>query len=336
MPLTPARITEITTDVIKLSFFNYFLGREETETKHAVLAAFFPAESVIGSAIVGIATSLGSFWEKLASTIASENGFQVLNPKTDFFQPTHIPTQISALITNHHQRRMVANANIKMGEFVADLQTLISSLNIPSNSSFQTLEKGSGLDLLLQKNNTLYAYDLKTVQMNASGGGLYSERIMKWTAYDAIYQKSKGVNHLFNGHIVIPYDPHAQSNWWDHFAGRVYPLDKSDLKLCNDFWDFMSGVENSFQYIKIAIDNLVNQGFPMIYHPSLYTADAQRSFEILNAACNLRNTVPDIAPKTFVEVIDWECLNCHHQFKKSIRWFEKNRICPSCNANFLK
>lgn len=336
MALTPDRITEITTEVIKQSFFSYFLGREEVETKHAVLAEFFPNESVIGSAIVGIATSLGSFWEKVGSRIASENGFQVLDPKKDFYQPTNIPAEISALITAHHQKRMVANANIPISDYMADLKELVATLNIPTNISFQKLEKGSGIDLLFLKNNTLYAYDLKTVQMNASGGGLYSERIMKWAAYDAIYQKAHGSPHSFSGHIVVPYDPHAQSNWWDHFGGRVYPLDKNDLRLCNDFWDFISGAENSFNYIKIAIDNLVKQGFPKIYHPSLYKSDAQRSFEILNAACNVKNVAPGITPSSFSEKIEWECLACNFHFKQSIRWFEKNRECPNCRVNFLK
>jgi len=336
MPITAQRITDITTDVVKESFFSYFLGREEGDTRHAVLAKFFPAESIVGSAIVGIATSLGGFWEKLAAKIASENGFEVLEVKKYCFQPVHVPAPINTLISSKHQNRMVPHNNVPMSEYETELKNLIATLDIPVDLVFQKLEKGSGIDLLLKKNNTLYAYDLKTVQLNASGGGLYSERLMKWAAYNAIYQKSKGTSDLFEGHIVIPYDPHTRNNWWDRFGGRVYPLDHIDLKLCNDFWDFISGIQNSFQYIEQAVDRLVTQGYPAIYHPSLRQSDPQQSFNILIKTCNVTAADPDNVPTTFVEKIEWECTACDHHFEKSIRWFEKNRFCPSCSLRFLK
>ncbi len=335
MAIPSTRIIEITEEVIKLSFFNYFLGREEVDTKHAILAKFFPNESVIGSAITGLSTSLGSFWEKIAVKLAIENNFTVLNPKVDFLQPNFIPSEIFTLISKNHQKRMAPNANVSFSVYQNDIDTEIKKITLPNNIIFKTLEKGSGIDLLLQKNNNLYAYDLKTVQINASGGALYSERLMKWYAYDAISQKVQNKKYKFHPHIVIPYDPHTHGNWWDNFQGRVYPLDKTDLKLCNDFWDFLTDTQNSFQYIETAIDNLVKSGLPKIYHPSLYKADVIRSFEILKNTCNIAPIDSNISPSSFAEKIEWKCLGCSFKFKQSIRWFERNTICPRCNGKFL-
>jgi hypothetical protein len=252
------------------------------------------------------------------------------------FQPVSVPLEVSALISKYHQQRMVPNAKISINTYNQALNSLINNLTISKDLAFKKLEKGSGIDLLLLKNNVVYAYDLKTVQMNASGGGLYSERLMKWSAFYAIYKKAKGLNNTFNAHIVIPYDPHSQGDWWSHFEGRVYPLDRHDLKLCNNFWDFISGVTNSYQFIELAINNLVSINFPKIYEPSLYSADIQRSYEILLLACNIKNIQPELLPSTFKEKIHWECLVCNDLFNKSIRWFEKNSNCPNCSVGLLK
>ena len=52
---------------VRNSFFRYFFSRDPVETKHILLSRLYPNESVTGSAIVGLQTSLGTtLWENLA------------------------------------------------------------------------------------------------------------------------------------------------------------------------------------------------------------------------------------------------------------------------------
>jgi hypothetical protein len=230
MPVASDRITEITKAIIKQSFFNYFLCRQEVGTKHIVLSRFFPNESVIRSAIGGIETSLGSFWEKIAVAIAKENGFQILDPKNDFKEPRFIPEPIMRLLDQYKRKRETARANVPMTNYVNALIAAISAL--PASEvpvEYQRLGKGTGVDVYIKKGSDEYAFELKTVQINAGSGSKFNETLMKWATFRALHQKHLGTNNSFHPHLVIPYDPNISSDWWTEFHGRAYPLDHTDL-----------------------------------------------------------------------------------------------------------
>lgn len=90
-------IRNITKEVLKESFFNYY-STTQKETKHLVLDRLFPTERRISSYMAGLQTSLGtSFWEKLARRLAVLDGFTIIN-NSELERPNSIPTPLSTLI----------------------------------------------------------------------------------------------------------------------------------------------------------------------------------------------------------------------------------------------
>jgi len=333
MALTSDRVTEITKDIIKTSFFNYFLCREEVSTKHLVLSRFFPEESVVRSAIGGIETSLGSFWEKIAAAIAFENGFEILDPKLDLQEPTIIPNVISQLLDRHKYQREAARAQIPISTYESALTSEI--FNLPTNeipTRFRRLSKGTGADLFFRKGNNEYAFELKTVQINAGSGPKFNETLMKWLTFRALHQKYLGTQYFFKAHVVIPYDPHISSNWWTEFGDRAYPLDHKDLMLADEFWNFISGIPNTLLSITKAFDDLVIENFQNIYKNSLYKSGPNESIRIIESVCGVvSETSLQNRPRDFVTNLKWKCNSCSHTFDKSIRWFTRSRACPGCS-----
>lgn len=339
MAITNNRITEITKEVVKTSFFSYFLCREDVSTRHILLYRFFPEESNIRSAIGGIETSLGTtLWEKIALKIASENGFDVLNPKIDFFQPTPLPTQIRNLLARHKEERENSHTNIPISRYVEELNFVISQLSpteIPT--TFTRLTKGSGVDIFIRRDANEYAFELKTVQINAGGGTKFNETLMKWIAFRALHQKTQNTNNSFNAHIVIPYDPHVISDWWTEFGDRAHPLDQHDLKLGDEFWDFISGCQNSTSSIISAFNELTSEDFHNIYKDCLHQSGTEVSINILKKVSHVTCITPrNEIPSSFGGKITWKCDNCASEFKASIRWFLKIRCCTTCQIQFFR
>lgn len=338
MTLTNNRIKEITKGVVKISFFNYFLCRKDVSTRHILLYRFFPVESSIRSAIGGLETSLGiTLWERIATKLALENGFDVLNPKTDFLQPTILPTSIRNLLALHKELRETANANIPISQYVEELLRVISQLDATElPTAFTRLSKGSGADIYLRKEGNEYAFDLKTVQINAGGGTKFNDTLMKWLTFRALHQSNQNTTNTFNAHIVIPYDPHVDSDWWTQFGDRAYPLDRVDLKLGDEFWDFISGCRNSIDSITDAFDELVTEDFHNIYRNCLHQAGVPVSINILERLSNVTCTTPQLErPEAFGVKLSWQCVACAKEFRASIKWFLKMRHCQACNVSFF-
>jgi len=334
MALTSFRVTEITKGIIKTAFFNYFLRREEVSTKHLVLSRFFPEESVVRSAIGGIETSLGSFWEKVATAIASENGFEILNPKLDLQEPINIPNVISQLLNQHKYQREAAHSQIPMSTYESALK--IELLKLPASeipAEYKRLSKGTGADLFFRKGNNEYAFELKTVQINAGSGPKFNETLMKWLTFRALHQKYLRTHYSFKAHVVIPYDPHISSDWWTEFGDRAYPLDHKDLMLADEFWNFMSGIPDTLLAITKAFNDLVLENFQDIYRDSLYKSGSHESIRIIEAVCSVVCETPvEFRPVDFISTLKWKCNSCEFKFNKNIRWFTRSRVCPSCNT----
>jgi hypothetical protein len=324
--------------VVKASFFRYFLCRKEVSTRHILLYRFYPDETNIRSAIGGIETSLGiTLWEKIATRIASENDFEIKNPKVDFLQPTALPLNIRNLLALHKERREEVGANISMSHYIEELNMAISALattEIPT--TFRRLTKGSGVDLYLVKGGNEYAFDLKTVQINAGSGTKFNDTLMKWVTFRALHQKHQNTNNSFYAHIVIPYDPHVSSDWWTQFGDRAYPLDRNDLKVANEFWNLLSGCENTITSIANAFDELIVEGFHDIYKNSLHTSGAEVSKDILKKVSKVTLlTALSAIPTGYGKKLTWKCDNCSTEFRASIKWFLNIRYCSACQSKFF-
>jgi hypothetical protein len=338
MAVSDIKIKEISKEVVKESFFKFFLCRSDVQTRHILLYRMFPAESNIRSVMGGLETSLGTtLWERIAKRLAEENGFNVLDPKTEFLQPQHTPEPIRNLIAEYKDKREVPQAGVPMSDFTSKLNSLLLTMNqsdIPAN--YIKLTKGSGVDVFIRKGNVEYAFDLKTVQINAGAGTKFNETLMKWIAFRAIYQKHLSSKNTFNAHIVIPYDPHTDSDWWTEFGERAYPLDHTDIKLGDEFWDLLSGRSGTLKLITAAFDDLCNENFNEIYKNCFHQSGVKIGIELLVKIANVESLNADIPQDTkFTSKLNWKCKSCNSKFDASIKWFESIRSCKHCNATFF-
>jgi hypothetical protein len=336
MPVTNEKIIEITKKTVMTSFFNFFICREDVKTRHILLYKLFPEESNIRSVMGGLETSLGTtLWEKIACQIAKENDFEILNPKTDFLQPKVMPVSITNLIAKHKDKREIHDAKLPMSKYISALSSTIKDLNpneVPSE--YKTLTKGSGVDIFIRKANDEYAFDIKTVQINAGSGTKFNETLMKWLAFKALHQKYLGTNYNFNAHLVIPYDPHTDSNWWDEFGDRAYPLDRKDIQLGDEFWNLLSGRSNTLAQITKAFNQLADEKFQDIYINSFHSSGIATSIDLLKKAANVTFN-DESKPTTFTQKVNWSCNTCNEIFKSSIKGFQTIYCCPNCKKTFL-
>jgi hypothetical protein len=336
MAVSDADISTITIKTVKSSFFSYFACREQPNTRHILLSKLFPEESAIRSAIGGLETSLGTtLWERIASQIASANGFTVLNPKGDFSQPKKMPTTITNLIAKHRDAREVGGADIPMSTYIKELYDAISALPVNElPADFKTLTKGSGVDIFLRKGNQEYVFDIKTVQINAGSGTKFNETLMKWFAFRRLHLKHLNQNYDLHAHIVIPYDPHENSDWWTEFGDRAYPLDKDDVLLGNKFWDLLSGRGNTLEVITKAFETLVTDDFQSSYVEFLHNSGINQSIKLLRDIGNISLLDPK-NPETLTTKCKWQCNKCSKDFEKSIKAVVNTKKCPKCNKPFI-
>lgn len=97
------KIEDTTKELLKNSFFKYF-SKPKKKTSHIILDRFFPDERRKASAIMGLQTSLGKFWETLSIDLAKQNGFNVIDNEK-LMKPSKIPKELSTLISEVKRER---------------------------------------------------------------------------------------------------------------------------------------------------------------------------------------------------------------------------------------
>ena len=61
--------------------------------------------------------------------------------------------------------------------------------------------------------------------------------------------------------IVFPYNPYGEIDFWSRTIGRGWPLEADNEGwVQNDFWDFCSGLENTYSIIYQAFTNISESG----------------------------------------------------------------------------
>lgn len=214
-------ITDITRELLEESFSNYF-SKAKKETKHVVLDRLFPEQRRVSSVMSGLQTSLGtSFWEKLAIRLAKENHFTVLD-NLKLTKPDTVPKDLSMAISEVKQKR--EDVGGELDEFKKKLNELYP-LGHEHNVKYTKITKGKGADLILQKDEQTYLFDIKTVQVNANGGNSFNETLILWIAY---YKYAFGIDaESINAMLVFPYNSSNElddNGWWNDFGGRIAPL----------------------------------------------------------------------------------------------------------------
>lgn len=264
-----AIVQKIVTEAIS----TYLDKKKEPTSQHVILDRVFPTERRIRSIMGGLETSLGTtVWEKLALAIASSNDFEVLNKK-DFLKPINMPPTINALIARWRQDREVPGANFGLEPFILELRKIIATEIDISKINFTKVSSGDGIDLWLEKDNTEYIFDIKTVQINAGNGNAFAGKIMTWYAYRFLSNPSADIKIA----MVFPYSPYKPftvDSWWANQGGRAYPLKREDDALVqDDFWNLLTGQNNTWQRILKAFDKLGESGFAEKYYPLFYGSE---------------------------------------------------------------
>ena len=211
------------------------------------LGLIFPEERYTHSKMTGLMTSFGEkFWEALALDFAAKNNF-IIKDKNEF--QNKIPVledDINSMVNNFQNSRLENNSSIK--ELSNDLKLNIKQIE----RKIKKIGKGVGLDLWLEKNDTEYMFDIKTVQVNAGTGDKLSRNMCNWHAY-RIAQKPD-VNLITA--CVFPYDPH-NGKFWEKEGGKISPMIKGEDALLGDqFWDLITGQKNSTKQIIKAFEDL--------------------------------------------------------------------------------
>jgi len=333
---------------IRKAFFKYYFEKPRViDTKQLPLDIFFPEERKVSSLILGLSTSLGTrLWEELTLSLARMNNFTILDPK-DLKQPSPMPKKLSKTINHYTSLReemMNTEPVLLSDDFVPEIKKLTKNTN--RNYKYINITKGEGADILLRKRNREYAFDIKTVQVNAGGGLKLNKTLLKWYAYRYHQQNSNIKNYSFTSKIVFPYNPYEGASWWDKAGGRAKPLDKHDVYVEDEFWKFITGLKKGEAWgaIRQGFKELHDEGFHEIYR-NIFQLDGYTFRAVLFAdriKCNLITRTNSANTEIFTDLrnsLRWECATCNHRFNASVSEIKNKRkmknVCPNCDRVFF-
>jgi len=346
--MTKDEVKQLTKNIIKKAFFHYFYDKpKEDDTQQLPLGDFFPQERKVSSLMTGLSTSLGKkLWEELAVSIARSNGFEVKDPR-ELMQPDPIPPEVSKLVDEYVNKRengIDGVAVILNDEYISKVNAL--TLDVPDEIVYKFITKGEGADLLLKKDNKEYAFDIKTVQINAGSGIKFNKTILKWYAYRYHQMNSILPNYSFEARMVFPYNPYKDKTWWEKSQAKAKPLTEEDVFVEDEFWSFLSGLDKGVAWAGIldAFNELVNEGFNQLY---------QRAFslkgKIFKAVlftdrinCDLLTSTCDDnidSYKSIAKLHTMKCRQCNEIFERSIGNIinkkDNKHKCPGCSRVFM-
>jgi len=247
-----------------------YLRGKRKKTAH-VLDHIFPQERKVRSLIGGLETSFGTqFWEQLCKDLAINNGFVVCNEKA-FNKcvpiiPNKIRTQLDSFIYEKSK-----NPLLEISSFVNNTlktQILNGKINV---KEFGKIPKGEGVDIWLIKDNIEFLIDIKTNQINAKDGEGLTKTIVYWQAYNLL-NHSEQKDFQTRSLIAFPFNPHSPKSFWSMEKGKVQPLIPSEEALVdNEFWELISGLENTTEIIFSAFKELGDQEFGNQFHDIFYS-----------------------------------------------------------------
>lgn len=326
-------IKNTTKKLLEDAFYKYFI-KAKKETKHIILDRLFPSQRQTSSTMSGLQTSLGSFWEVLAKDLACQNGFEVLDNST-ILRPEAEPLDLSNLISTVKTTRQNAGGNLI--HFRNELNRLYSSA-YTGNDNFIPMQKGKGSDVILKKNNYVYIFDTKTVQVNANNGNTFNETVMLWIAYYK-YKYRIDANNI-DARIVFPYNSSNENDdttWWTEYGQRISPLTQQEIYVGNDFWSFLTDNPNALQNIIAGIQEVADDtDFTTLYGEVFNCKNIEelKQFSInikVQKAIKLRNiTLVSTENITGRHKLKWKHSNC--VFKSIISKLLENGTytCPTC------
>ena len=252
---------------LKSSIRNFFKGKKVKN--YQVLDDIFPNERRIRSLIGGLETSLGTtFWEPIAKTLAELNGFQVITTKIlrAYPFPLLLQNELDKLVSERENKPN--NIRLTTIECVQRLRNVAFKTNPQDILKFTSPPSGTGVDIHLAKDGVEYIFDIKTTQPNQGHFKEFNKQLLEWYAYRfAQYPDAK-----LEARIAIPFNPFPKP-WYEEQKSKLSssPLEISkDLWVENEFWDFCSGEENTFDQLKSLFVELGRENFAAEFRDIFY------------------------------------------------------------------
>lgn len=328
-------IKSTTKKLLEEAFYKYFI-KAKKETKHIILDRLFPSQRRTSSTMSGLQTSLGSFWEVLAKDLAVQNSFEVLE-NSSMLRPESEPAALSSLIATVKTTRQ--NTGGDLTHFRNELNRLYSAA-YTGTDNFIPMQKGKGSDVILKKNNSIYIFDTKTVQVNANNGNTFNETVMLWVAYYK-YKYRIDANNI-DARIVFPYNSSNENNdsaWWTEYGQRISPLTPNEIYVGNDFWSFLTDNSGALQSIIAGIEEVANDSDFIALYGEVFNCNNMeelREFSIVikvKQAEKIRNiTLISTENITRRHVLEWTHTNCAFKSRIGKLLDDGIFVCPRCGT----
>lgn len=219
------------------------------------LDLLIPKERKIRSVVGGLETSMGTtVWEPVAKTLAGLNHFEIIEDKIlrpDPF-PRELANELSVLITLRENKKTWISTE-KCINRIRDVCRKINKDKI----KYVLPAAGTGVDIRLRKQGKEYAFDTKTVQPNLGSIKSFNKQLLEWYAYLLCEDPDLDIYCK----IAYPYNPYKNDFWLHPPHNRDILEPHVDAIVGNEFWDFLSGLTNTYELIIGIFIELHKEGF---------------------------------------------------------------------------
>lgn len=240
---------------LRVSIRNFFEKKKGDLKTSNILDLLFPEERRIRSLIGGLETSMGVIWEAVAVKLAKRNGFSILD-ENQILMPNPLPSKLQQSVDQLIQTR-IGGTLIPTSQCVQQLKTVAEDID-RSQLDFVAPPSGHGIDIHLKKDGIEYLFDIKSPQPNQGDIERYTRQLLKWHAYK--YAKDPSLQ--MEARIAFVYNP-FKKDWYEHQQSKISNLlDKGkDIYVGDEFWNFCSGEENTWEKLKTLFSELRDEKF---------------------------------------------------------------------------
>lgn len=256
MPLNREEIFAISRETVVDSITNFIRNRANRDPNFQILDLIIPTERRIRSIVGGMETSLGTtLWEPLAKNLARLNDFEII--EANLMAPANMPGNLQNTVQIITEGRITRN-ELYSAEYCHDrIKEVCQGFIQQPINEFVAAPRGFGVDIWLRKDDINYFFDTKTVQSNVGGYSKCFNQVLNWYSY--FYSRYPTQN--ASARIVFPYNPYGLEDFWNRTMGRGWPLEPGNEGWVeNDFWDFCSGYENTYQIIRDSFVSISETG----------------------------------------------------------------------------
>ena len=242
--------------IVVQSVMKYVRNNDPSKEKNfQILNLLIPKERLIRSIVGGIETSMGrTLWEPLAKKLAKDNGFELMTTKLQ--APAHLPQNLGNIISSLTEDRFKLKGIHTAQSTKLEIKKVCQIFIDEPIGKLVAPPKGNGVDIWLKKDNINYLFDTKTVQPNISKLKNMLNQLIHWYAYFYAQKPKETVE----CRIIFPYNPYSK-DFWVKTKGKGHPLCAHDEAWVeNEFWDFISGHDQTFAIIKESFSEIYRAG----------------------------------------------------------------------------